>query len=90
MPSTQPSRATPSRPLVWWGTHVVVALGLIAGVLQVGRSAPYVAPAGHGASLAEASLLIGAEDRTMMVARPPNAEVAWTASIAEVAAHHTA
>ena len=86
MPSTQPSRATSSHSLVWWGTHVVVVLGLVSGVLQVGRSAPYVAPAGHGARLAEASLLIGAEDCTMMVARPPNAQAAWTANIAEVAA----
>ena len=62
MPSTEPSSSASLRPIAWWVTHAAVALGLITGALQVGLSTPYMAPAGHGAGLAEASLLIGAED----------------------------
>jgi hypothetical protein len=60
-------RLTPSV----WGVLLVVALGTIYLVLQVGFVRPYLWPGGHGLALAGDSTFAGAVDRILLLARPP-------------------
>jgi GAF domain-containing protein len=71
-PTTSAPPASPYASTASWLTTVVLVMGLIYTALQVGFNAPYLAPAGHGVTLAGDSTLGGALSRRINLARPPD------------------